>query len=147
MKKVLITGITGMIGSHLTDSLLEKGYSVTGIDDLSVAKMENIKHQLNNKNFFFEKIDVLDFSKLKSFLNEIGIIVHTGQHYDEKMSDLFFNELEISVPSYNLGIGSATYGEQTGKMIERIEKVLLKVKTDTVLLYGIANLALTETMS
>ena len=76
MKKVLITGVAGMIGSHLMDSLLEKDCSVIGIDDLSVGKEENIRHQLNNKNFFFEKIDVLDFSKLQEVSQKIDIIVH-----------------------------------------------------------------------
>tara|TARA_Y100000294_G_scaffold157819_1_gene159693 strand:- start:794 stop:1891 length:1098 start_codon:yes stop_codon:yes gene_type:complete len=67
------------------------------------------------------------------------IIVHTGQHYDEKMSGLFFNELEMPVPAYNLGVGSASHGEQTARMIEEIEKILLKEKPGLVLLYGDTN--------
>ena len=76
MKKVLITGVAGMIGSHLTDSLLEKGYSVTGIDNLSVGKMENVEQHFSNKNFQFKEIDILDFSKLQSVLIDGEIIVH-----------------------------------------------------------------------
>ena len=76
MKKVLITGVAGMIGSHLTDSLLEKGYSVTGIDDLSVGKIENVKQHFSNKDFQFKEIDILDFSKLESILIDGEIIVH-----------------------------------------------------------------------
>jgi UDP-GlcNAc3NAcA epimerase len=67
------------------------------------------------------------------------IIVHTGQHYDKEMSDVFFDELEIHLPHYNLGVGSATHGRQTSLMITGIEEVLLKEKPDCVVLYGDTN--------
>tara|TARA_B100000959_G_scaffold285928_1_gene362437 strand:- start:734 stop:1708 length:975 start_codon:yes stop_codon:yes gene_type:complete len=76
MKRVLITGVAGMIGSHLTDSLLEKNYTVTGIDDLSVGKIENVEQHFPNKNFQFKEIDILDFSKLESVFMGGEIIVH-----------------------------------------------------------------------
>jgi len=70
-------------------------------------------------------------------INEI--IVHTGQHYDKELSDVFFDELEIHKPHYNLEVGSASHGRQTSLMISGIEEVLLKEKPDCVLLYGDTN--------
>jgi UDP-GlcNAc3NAcA epimerase len=67
------------------------------------------------------------------------IIVHTGQHYDKEMSDVFFDELEIHKPQYNLGVGSATHGRQTSMMITGIEDVLIEEKPDCIVLYGDTN--------
>jgi len=66
-------------------------------------------------------------------------LVHTGQHYDENMSAVFFEELEIPKPDYNLGIGSASQGAQTGRMLEAMETVLVDEQPDWVLLYGDTN--------
>ena len=70
-------------------------------------------------------------------INEI--IVHTGQHYDREMSQVFFDELEITKPNYNLGVGSARHGRQTGLMITGIEEILLNEKPDCLIIYGDTN--------
>lgn len=66
-------------------------------------------------------------------------IVHTGQHYDGNMSDIFFDELAIPRPQYHLGIGGGGHGVMTGRMLEAIESVLLEEKPDWVLVYGDTN--------
>ena len=66
-------------------------------------------------------------------------IVHTGQHYDANMSDLFFEELGIPAPRRHLGIGSGSHGEQTGKMMAAIEQSIIEEKPDWVLVYGDTN--------
>ncbi len=67
------------------------------------------------------------------------VLVHTGQHYDENMSKIFFDELEIPRPHYNLEVGSGSHAYQTGMMLQKIEKVLLSEKPDWIIVYGDTN--------
>lgn len=83
--------------------------------------------------------------ELKDKFNEI--IVHTGQHYDKNMSDIFFEQLGIPKPKYNLGIGGGTHAYQTGNMLIEIEKVLLDEKPDYVLVYGDTNSTLAAALA
>lgn len=74
---------------------------------------------------------------LRSVAREV--VVHTGQHYDDSMSGVFFRELGIADPDYHLGVGSGTHGQQTGNMLKGIEEILLKEQPEMVLVYGDTN--------
>jgi len=86
---------------------------------------------------FIKSAPVSKFIKSEPDIEEI--IVHTGQHYDKNMSDIFFEELGIPEPRYNLGVGSDSHGKQTAKMLEGIEEVLFKEKPDGLIVYGDTN--------
>ena len=61
------------------------------------------------------------------------ILVHTGQHFDANMSDVFFEELDIKKPDFHLKVGGGSHGQNTGRMLESVEKVLMEEKPDCVL--------------
>ncbi len=67
------------------------------------------------------------------------VLIHTGQHYDHNMSDVFFEEMEIPRPDYNLGVSGGTHGQMTGQMLIKLEEVFLKEQPDMVLLFGDTN--------
>jgi len=67
------------------------------------------------------------------------VIVHTGQHYDENMSQVFFDELGIPAPNYNLNVGSGSHGKQTATMVSGIEEILVNEKPNAIVLYGDTN--------
>lgn len=75
------------------------------------------------------------------------VIVHTGQHYDEAMSQVFFNELGIPQPDYNLHVGSGSHGAQTALMLDGLEKLILSERPDAVLVYGDTNSTLAASLA
>lgn len=76
-----------------------------------------------------------------------NILLHSGQHYDKKMSGIFFNELLLPKPDYFLGVGSGTHAFQTAEMLKGIEEILLKEKPDMVIVYGDTNTTLSGALS
>src|SRR3989344_5295600 len=116
----------------------------------------NLFHSISNTRNYLNRFSFLwhmkivsivgtrpNFMKLAALVDEIKkiknaehILVHTGQHYDKEMSKLFFDELHIPKPDINLGIGSGSFGEQTGNIIMRLEKVLSEQKPDLVVVVG-----------
>jgi UDP-GlcNAc3NAcA epimerase len=69
----------------------------------------------------------------------LEVMVHTGQHFDDKMSKIFFDELDIQEPAYNLGINGGGHGEMTGRMLEGLERIIQAEQPDKVLVYGDTN--------
>lgn len=67
------------------------------------------------------------------------VLVHTGQHYDANMSDVFFEELDIPRPHHFLGVGGGTHGQQTGRMMEKLDELMVRERPDFVLVYGDTN--------
>jgi UDP-GlcNAc3NAcA epimerase len=79
-------------------------------------------------------------SRYISNLKDVSeVIVHTVQHYDNNMSEVFFEELKIPKPNYQLNIGGLSHGAMTGKMIESLEEIVIKEKPDWLLVYGDTN--------
>lgn len=75
------------------------------------------------------------------------VIVHTGQHYDKNMSEIFFQEMRIPKPHYHLGVGGGSHGAMTGRMLEKIEETICEEKPDCVLVYGDTNSTLAGTLA
>ena len=83
---------------------------------------------------------IAEYNRLTSHSSRFTeVIIHTGQYFDADMSDIFFKELDIPKPDYNSGINSASHGAMTGRMLEKIEEILIKEKPDRVLVYGDTN--------
>jgi UDP-GlcNAc3NAcA epimerase len=84
----------------------------------------------------FIKAAVVSRALLENSLDTQEILVHTGQHYDNNMSDIFFDELTIPRPKHHLGIGGGTHGQNTGRMLEKLEALMQQEKPSWVLVYG-----------
>ena len=84
---------------------------------------------------------------IKNYSQLQEIIVHTGQHFDANMSEIFFKEMEISKPHYNLNINGLSHGAMTGQMLEKLEEVMIAEKPDVVLVYGDTNSTLAGALS
>ncbi len=95
MKRILVTGVAGMIGSHFLDELLKKQYSVIGVDNLSFGSLENIKHNMANPNFKFYNVDVTDLETLKILGKDIDIIVHLAAFKK-------IGEKDLSMPTFKI---------------------------------------------
>jgi len=96
MKKVLITGVAGMIGSHLLDCLVERRYEIIGTDNLSFGKLENIQANMEKENFKFCRVDITDAETLKILAKDMDIIVHLAavkkiSELDSSMATLKIN--------------------------------------------------------
>jgi len=98
---------------------------------------------------FGTRPEIIKLSTLIPRLNDEfeQILIHTNQHYDFEMDALFFKELELPQPDYHLNVGSRTPGEQTGLMIEKIEKVLIQEKPDMVIVQGDTNSTLSGALA
>lgn len=81
--------------------------------------------------------EVVRLAKTGAAIEEV--LVHTGQHYDQNMSQVFFDQLEVPRPKYNLAVGSGSHGAMTGKMLSAVEQILIDEKPDWLLVYGDTN--------
>lgn len=94
-KQILVTGVAGMIGSHLLDELLKKKYRVIGIDNLSYGSLENIKHNMDNPDFKFYNVDVTDIETLKILGKDTDIIMHLAAFKK-------IGEKDLSMPTFKI---------------------------------------------
>lgn len=87
----------------------------------------------------FMKMAPLHKEIIKNYPEIKHLICHTGQHYDENMSKIFFEEFNLGEPDFYLGVGSGTHAEQTAKVMVEFEKILLSQKPDLIIVYGDVN--------
>ena len=97
MKKILITGVAGMIGSHLLDYLIDRRYEIIGTDNLSFGKLENIEKNMSKANFKFCRVDITDAETLKFLAKDMDVIVHLAAVKKIGELDSSMATLEINV--------------------------------------------------
>src|SRR5229473_1735520 len=97
----------------------------------------HILHVVGARPNFMKAAPVM--SALRQRLNVVQTLVHTGQHYDKNMSDVFFEQLGIAAPDVNLEVGSGSHAQQTAEVMSRFEPVVVEKKPDLVLVYGDVN--------
>src|SRR5208282_5576622 len=97
----------------------------------------NVFHVVGTRPNFMKVAPVMN--ALKTRAHVVQTLVHTGQHYDANMSDVFFEQLGIPAPDVNLAVGSGTQARQTAEIMTRLEPVLLDRVPDLVLVYGDVN--------
>lgn len=96
MKNILITGVAGMIGSHLLDEMLKLNYNIIGIDNLSYGNLVNIQHNLDHPNFKFYNVDINDFETLKILGRDIDTIIHLAAYKKIGEKDLAMPTFQIN---------------------------------------------------
>ena len=96
-----------------------------------------VLHIVGARPNFMKVAPVLNALKVRPGVNQI--LVHTGQHYDAGMSDVFFEQLDLPAPDLNLAIGSGTHAWQTAEIMTRLEPVVVESRPDMVLVYGDVN--------
>lgn len=95
MKNILITGVAGMIGSHLLDEMLKLNYNIIGIDNLSYGNLVNIQHNLDHPNFKFYNVDINDFETLKILGRDIDTIIHLAAYKK-------IGEKDLAMPTFKI---------------------------------------------
>jgi UDP-glucose 4-epimerase len=134
MKKVVVTGGAGFIGSHAVDLLLEKGYEVHVIDNLSGGRLSNLQHNLNNSNLIFHQIDILSYGDLEPIFIDVDFVLH-------------FAGIGDIVPSINSPLSYIQVNVQgTANVLEasRVNKVRKFVYAASSSCYGLAETPTTE---
>jgi len=104
---------------------------------MKIVSIVGARPQLIKAAAVSRAIDRYNLQNSNDQINEI--LIHTGQHYDYNMSQIFFDQLKIHKPQHHLGVGSGNHGKMTGRMLAKIEEVLLKERPDYVLVYGDTN--------
>ena len=109
MKNVLITGVAGMIGSHLLDEMLKLDYSIIGIDNLSYGNYENISHNIDHPNFKFYNVDINDFETLKILGKDIDTIIHLAAYKK-------IGEKDLAMPTFKINCNGTETIFEVAKM-------------------------------